>query len=187
MSARTAAHLLADLASRSGAAAATVMPAKLVVIDPRVRLKCQVPLCPHYGHNLVCPPAVPSPAEFARSRRLYHWAVVVVVAGALNGTQDDRMRQSDDLARDLQRLVASLEARALELGFPLACGLAGGHCRLCPTCVGQQSGQMCRHPFQPRPAAEALGVDLVTTARLAGIQIRFPVSHQVQWVGLVLL
>jgi predicted metal-binding protein len=187
MNSRTAARQLADVARRLGAAAAAVMPAHRVVVDPRVRLKCQVPLCPHYGHNLVCPPAVPSPQEFTRSLRRYRWAVVVLVAGRLSGGDGDRMEQADELARDLYRVLASLEARALQLGFPLACGLAGGHCRLCPTCVGQKSGQMCPRPFQPRPAAEALGVDVVATARRAGIELTFPVSDCVQWVGLLLL
>jgi len=184
---RTAARQLADLAHRLGAAAAAIIPARRVVVDPRVRLKCQVPLCPHYGHNLVCPPAVPSPGEFARSLRRYRWAVVVLVTGRLSGSDGDRRLQADELARKLYRVLTSLEARALQLGFPLACGLAGGHCRLCPTCVGQKSGQMCPRPFQPRPAAEALGVDVVATARRAGIELRFPVSDCVQWVGLLLL
>lgn len=187
MNPRTVARQLADLARRLGAAAAVAMPAHRVVVDPRVRLKCQAPLCPHYGHNLVCPPAAPSPAEFARSLRRYRWAVVVLVAGRLTDGDEDRMRRADELARDLYRVLASLEARALELGFPFACGLAGGHCRLCPTCVGQKSGQMCPRPFQPRPAAEAVGVDVVATARRAGIELRFPVSDCVQWVGLLLL
>ncbi|MEW5932505.1 MAG: DUF2284 domain-containing protein [Bacillota bacterium] len=187
LNSRIAANELADLARSSGAAAAAVIPARLVAIDPRVRLKCQIPLCPHYGHNLVCPPAVPSPREFTQSLRRYRWAVVVLVAGRLSGPDEERMNQADGLARDLYRVVASLEARALELGFPLACGLAGGHCRLCPTCVGQKSDQMCRHPFQPRPAAEALGVDVVETARRAGLELTFPVSDRVQWVGILLL
>lgn len=182
-----AARELVALALERGARAAVVIPARRVVVDPRVRLKCQVPLCPHYGHNLVCPPAVPSPREFARSLRRYRAAVMVTVAGPLEGTQEDRLRQADEMALSLHRLVAQLEARAMELGFPLACGLAGGHCRLCPTCVGQQSGKMCPRPFQPRPAAEALGIDLVRTARRAGIALRFPVSDCVQWAGLVLL
>ncbi|MEW6398739.1 MAG: DUF2284 domain-containing protein [Bacillota bacterium] len=187
MHAWKAASELVSLAMGRGAAAAAVIPARQVAVDPRVRLKCQVPLCPHYGHNLVCPPAVPSPEEFARSLRRYRAAVLVVVSGELNGNREDRMRQADEFARELYRLVAPLEARALELGFPLACGLAGGHCRLCPTCVGQKSGNMCPQPFQPRPAAEALGIDLVRTAHRAGMELAFPVRDSVRWTGIVLL
>lgn len=178
---------LVGLALSRGALTSRVISARRVVVDPRVRLKCQVPLCPHYGHNLVCPPAVPSPAEFKEILRRYRAAVVVVVSGRLSGSHEDRLKQSDHLALELHGLVASLEARAVELGFPLACGLAGGHCRLCATCVGQRSGKMCPRPFQPRPSAEALGVDVMRTALRAGIKLSFPVSDTVQWTGLVLI
>ncbi|MBW2561626.1 MAG: hypothetical protein JRE40_12335, partial [Deltaproteobacteria bacterium] len=38
-----------------------------VILDERVRLKCQVPLCDSYNKNLTCPPNVPSVDEFRKT------------------------------------------------------------------------------------------------------------------------
>ena len=60
---------LAGRAVELGAAAARPLSAREVVVDPRVRLKCSVPRCSGYGRNLMCPPFVPTPDEFARRAR----------------------------------------------------------------------------------------------------------------------
>ncbi|MBI4827677.1 MAG: hypothetical protein HY804_02510 [Nitrospinae bacterium] len=49
-----------------GAWRARVFDAKKVAVDERVRLKCEIPLCPHYGHCLTCPPNAPSVEDFRR-------------------------------------------------------------------------------------------------------------------------
>ncbi len=60
-----------------GADRAAPVPATAVVVDDRVNLKCRVPLCSGYGHNLMCPPAV-MPADATRDvLRKYGDALVV--------------------------------------------------------------------------------------------------------------
>jgi predicted metal-binding protein len=60
-----------------GAGAAAPLPARAVVVDERVTLKCRVPLCGHYGVNLMCPPHTPTPAETREALRRYSDALVV--------------------------------------------------------------------------------------------------------------
>ena len=60
-----------------GADAAAPLPAQAVVVDERVSLKCRVPLCGHYGVNLMCPPYVPTPAETREALRRYSDTLVV--------------------------------------------------------------------------------------------------------------
>ena len=60
-----------------GADAAAPLPARAVVVDERVALKCRVPLCGHYGVNLMCPPHVPSPAETREALERYSDTLVV--------------------------------------------------------------------------------------------------------------
>ena len=43
---------LVAIALKAGATAARIIPAKQVVIDERVRLKCEVPRCGGYGQYL---------------------------------------------------------------------------------------------------------------------------------------
>ena len=84
-------------------------------------------------------------------------------------------------------LMTALEREAFGLGYRFAAAFAGGECVLCDECVGQGSGEPCRHPFEARPSAEALGVDLVATAAAAGLDIEFPAAEHARWTGLLLL
>jgi predicted metal-binding protein len=51
-------------AVKYGASKAAMILARDVVVDPRVRLKCMIPVCAGYGVNLMCPPNVMTPEEF---------------------------------------------------------------------------------------------------------------------------
>lgn len=60
-----------------GADAAAPLPARAVVVDERVTLKCRVPLCGHYGVNLMCPPHTPGAAETRAALARYSDTLVV--------------------------------------------------------------------------------------------------------------
>ena len=55
---------LCSNAKSYGAVRVSVLPASRVVIDPRARLKCMVPVCPSYGVNLMCPLISWTPRNF---------------------------------------------------------------------------------------------------------------------------
>jgi predicted metal-binding protein len=89
--------------------------------------------------------------------------------------------------RRLVDAIGRLEADAQGMGYRFAVGLSGGSCRLCEKCVGQSSGQPCRHPFEARPAMEAVGIDVVETARSAGVPFEFPARENPVLTGLLLV
>jgi predicted metal-binding protein len=68
---------LISLARELGAERAAPVPARAIVVDERVRLKCRVPLCSHWGRNLMCPPHVPGPDETRATLKRYSDALVV--------------------------------------------------------------------------------------------------------------
>ena len=53
-------QILCRQAKKLGATNARSLSAKDVILDPRVRLKCLIPPCDDYGHNLMCPPYIMS-------------------------------------------------------------------------------------------------------------------------------
>ncbi len=55
--------------------------------------------------------------------------------------------------------MSALEREAFKLGYRFAAAFAGGDCVLCEVCEGIEDG-VCRHPFEARPSAEAVGVDV---------------------------
>lgn len=197
-----------------GAWRAKAFSARKVVVDERVRLKCQIPLCPHFGTTLTCPPNVPTVDEFRTVLRRYRNAVLVQTRAPLSlamddfakeevlkflvshntapaqkgGEPDEARRNMEDVklqAVRLHKLVNEVEAQAMSLGFHYALGLIGGDCMLCPKCAGPGAG--CRRPYQARPAMEGVGIDVVKTSMNAGLPFDIPPKTEVVWSGLVLI
>jgi len=190
---------LTTVARETGATAARPLPSGLVVLDERVRLKCEVPRCAGYGRYLTCPPHVMSVADFGRVLSRYRWCLLVQVeAKGIDSTDKAAGRidrtilvQSNDPHRPFKRklleVVETVEAAAFKEGMRFAAGLVGGSCVLCDKCVDNRETDPCRHPFRARPAMEAVGIDVFETASLAGLPIHLSSPRSVLWTGLVLL
>ncbi len=209
-------HQLEAYALERGAYRARIFPAEDVIVDERVRMKCQIPLCPHYGRTLTCPPNVPTTEEFRAALRNYRNAMLVQTRSSLSGEIDSYTRkevleffkapttttkekggvregQQNDFADvkiaavRLHKLVNEVEGRAMALGFPYALGLIGGECMLCPTCVGPCSSEACRRPFEARPSMEGVGIDVIQTSIRAGLPFDMPPKTEIVWSGLLLI
>lgn len=179
---RTCKKIIAVL-KKSGATEARLIPAGDIIVDERVRLKCQVPLCDSFGRNLLCPPYLPAVAQFREALARYETAILVQVRARLAETKGDPYLP----ARRLHEIINTGEKYAFESGYRFALGLIGGCCRLCDSCVAADSGRACRHPFKARPSMEAMGIDVQATAEKAGLPFDFPVRDHVIWTGLILL
>jgi predicted metal-binding protein len=207
---------LEAFALERGASGAKVFPAGFVVVDERVRLKCQIPLCPHYGNCLTCPPNVPGVEEFARALKLYDKAMLVQNRTSLSGEMDSYEREdalrflmtpgkkdprkkegATSASKDfdnvklaavrLHKLVNEVEGKAMSLGFPYALGLIGGECMLCPECAGACGSSKCRRPYESRPSMEGVGIDVIETSRKAGLPFELPPKKEIVWSGLILI
>jgi predicted metal-binding protein len=206
---------LEKFALEKGAFKVKAFSAQLVAVDERVRAKCQIPLCPHYGHCLTCPPNVLSVEEFSKTLSCYQTALLVQMQSPISGDAasydkdevlqyitargkskkkgGDKTELNNDLdnmkiaAIRLHKLVNEVESMAMSLGFPYALGLIGGECMLCPECVGVNSGKACRRPYQARPSMEGVGIDVLKTSIDAGLPFEMPPKKEVIWSGLVLV
>jgi predicted metal-binding protein len=188
-----------EVALRAGATAARIIPSRQVVIDERVRLKCEVPRCAGYGQYLTCPPYVMSVEAFSKIRSSYKWGLLVQVeAKDIDSTDKDKGRINRTILKENRKLhrsfklklleiVEAVESAAFKKGMRFATGLVGGSCVLCERCVDDKSSDACRHPFRARPPMEAVGIDVVKTAQNAGLPIHLSSSENVVWTGLVLL
>lgn len=187
------------VALKAGATAARMIPSSQVMIDERVRLKCEIPRCAGYGRFLTCPPHVMSVDAFSRILSDYKWGLLVQVE-AKNIDSRDRGKGRIDRAilkenaklhhpfrRKLLEIVEAVESAAFKKGMPFAAGLVGGSCTLCERCVTDKVSTACRHPFRARPPMEAVGIDVVKTAQNAGLPIHLSSSKSVIWTGLILL
>ncbi len=190
---------LVEIALDEGATAARILSARLVVVDERVRLKCEVPRCSKFNQYLTCPPHVMDVATFSRILSRYEWCLLVQVeAEDVDSTDRCSGRISGPLLKEslsrhhpyqmkLLNIIERVEAAAFKKGMRFAAGFTGGECVLCERCVDNKASDPCRHPFRARPAMEGVGIDVIQTAENAGLPIRLSSSENVLWTGLVLL
>jgi predicted metal-binding protein len=190
------------MARSYGASDAAVLESRDIVLDPRVKLKCMVPQCANYGRNLMCPPNVMGMDDFSEVLERYTRSILVQYPIPMDtefmskfsgssiediyetGEYEERMTKSE---RQFQDLLGKLESDALNMGCRFAAAFTGGPCRLCDECVGQGSGERCRHPFRSRPSMEAMGIDVYLTARNAGLPFEIPAKDRPVWNGLLLV
>ena len=190
---------LIHIARENGATAARIIPAKMVVIDERVRLKCEVPKCPGYGRYLTCPPYVMPVEKFKGALSRYKWCLLVQVEAKDIHSMDKSkgrinqavLKKNRGLHRPfrlkLLQVVEAVEAAAFKKGLYLAAGFTGGSCVLCDRCVDNKFSEVCRHPFRARPPMEAVGINVIKTVKNAGLSIQLSSSQNVLWTGMILL
>ncbi len=172
-----------------GASEVRLVPARSIVVDERVRLKCQIPLCDTYGRNLMCPPNLPSIEDFRRALARFSRAILIQVSASIPEQSGGKL--SEDVfgpANKLHELVNKGEKMAFEGGLHFATGLIGGCCRLCEECVAVQGETRCRFPFKARPSMEAMGIDVFSTLEKIGLPVSgLPVKNSVTWTGIILI
>ena len=192
---------LCQKAKDLGASQAMVIPATDIMLDERTSLKCMVPLCSHYGVDLMCPPNVLPVSRFREVLKCYHQATLIKLDIPLNdppGSSRKGKEQSGtptaeyknavrEAKKRLHEIVCRVESLCIAEGYHFAAGLVGGSCPLCDECVGTKSEQPCRHPFKARPAMEAMGIDVVATTKKVGLNLSFSPNEARSWVGLVLV
>jgi len=190
---------LVQIAFRSGAYSAKVISIDNIVVDERVRLKCQVPLCSGYRSYLTCPPYIMKVQEFKKVLSKYKYGIVLQVEAENIDSLDKTSEKIDHfIEQEMEKLhlpyklkllemVEKIEAEAFKRGMRFASGFIGGSCPLCKECVQNKLLESCRHPFRARPPMEGVGIDVVETLKKVGLSLELSSQKNVLWTGLVLL
>lgn len=177
---------------------AMVIPTNDVVVEDRVRLRCMIG-CPHYGRGLKCPPYTPSIDEFRKMLNEYSFAMIIKIKPSeisedlkskykMENDEEEPVRIWDqyhdadkissqvwsdfsDYYKNSLMDLLELERAAFNLGYALATIFFGGRCMLCEKCDVETG--ICRNPMIARFAAEAVGINLIKTAKNAGMGLKF--------------
>ncbi len=191
----------------AGAVESRLIPADGIVVENRGTFRCNSG-CPYYGTSLVCPPHSPTPDEFRSVIRDYSHALLVrfqtaatasdEISSSLLKVMSDPTAPSDqkeelqvffsEFGEDCKKFhhaMLNLEKSAFIAGYPFAVALMPGPCVLCDTCTGLSGS--CAHPTKRRFPADALGVNLLKTAKLAGMEIIFPFHTSPSSFGILLI
>jgi predicted metal-binding protein len=180
-----------------GVSAAKVFDVSDIVVDERVRMKCEVPFCPDFGTCLVCPPNSMSVDEFRKILTKYQKALLIqgkVEFTKTAGGGTDQFDMSPDLAKlelQLHKWVNKIESKAMSMGAYFATGFKASKCRLCEKCVGISDPGGCKHPYLARPSVEGVGVDVIATAERVGLGFKLfgegEMANEIVYTGLVLI
>jgi predicted metal-binding protein len=179
-------HFLAQKAIEFGANHAALILAKNVVVDPRAKYKCFIPICRKLGSNLCCPPFSLPVEETLRLRDSYQHALLIQCLGKPEEFTYEATQQGIQMKYYLRvnNIVSAIESLAQKKGYYLAIGFGAGHCKLCGhgvdpniKCAGVVGGKplwnRCRYPLRARPAMESVGIDVFKTVRKAGLRADF--------------
>ncbi|NCE63995.1 DUF2284 domain-containing protein [Pseudoflavonifractor sp. 524-17] len=174
-----------QLALEAGMTDAKVIPASLIRLDPRVRLKCRYPRCGYYGSNGNCPPYATPLSEMQACIDRYEFGVLFMKrfpSDSLLGARhaDYGHAAGGDVQREMYRVAGRLERAAFRDGHVLAMAFANGPCKkvFCPNaeCSAIQPGGQCRFPLKSRSSMEGCGIHVFALARSVGWEIT-PAGH----------
>ena len=158
-----------QLAIELGAKDAKIIPTSQVFTGEWVRLKCEYG-CSGYASSRNCPPYSPTPS---RTRKILdEYTTALLVHG--------------DSTTDIRSVVTKLEREVFLTGYYKAFSYSCGPCRLCAECNLEGP---CLHEDISRPAMEACGIDVYTTAHTADFPIQVVTSNDCEqnYYGLVLI
>jgi predicted metal-binding protein len=180
--------LLADLekyrrmALELGATDAKVIPAAMVTVDERVRLKCSFPRCHLYGETPNCPPYTPEPEFMRKALSKYSYAVLFKtdVLPKEDFVDDKKWYRGHEAHQNQTgQIVSQIESVAFNDGYYFALGFGAGGCKtsLCKGmyCQFLDSGR-CRFPLRSRSSMEGVGIDVFRLVTEVGWEV-YPVAH----------
>lgn len=165
-----------------GATDAKIITTSEIVIDERVRAKCEYPKCLYYGSSANCPPYTMNLDLVRKIVSKFKYAIFTrlkvpsdQVAG-YEAREEKRDRPSQIKNREI---VSKIESEAFFDGYYLSLGFADGPCKkaFCPDkeCSALIPGQSCRHPLRSRPAMEGVGMDVFIMATKVGWDV-YPIA-----------
>ena len=159
--------MLNKSAKERGANSTKLVPAKDVVVEDFVRLKCKYG-CGNFAKRFTCPPYTPTADDTKKLLKSYRWALLLEFTDL----------KQKEMQRGLHELMYGLEREAFLSGLHKAFAYVAGPCRICKTCPAESvenpnefSRRDCKSPGKARPSMEACGIDVFQTARKAGLKI----------------
>jgi predicted metal-binding protein len=153
-------EIYCEEALEKGLKGAKVIDPHSVVTAEWVRVKCQFG-CPGFGRTLCCPPFSPTPEVTRKILDSYRKAILL-------HQQIKNAEKRREITKNFNGMVVDLELEVFLDGYFKAWSMGSGPCRLCKECDTQSS---CKHGHRARPAMEACGIDVFTTARQSGFPI----------------
>lgn len=149
-----------------------------LVFDERVRLKCYC--CENYDRCLRCPGNFPAGLDMEKAiRSSDHMALIFKEFDYRPDMTQEELRES---GRQMHRHLIQAERFMMGRDHMLSSVFIAGRCRQCGECPADGR---CRKPEIARPSMEAAGLDVISSAKNAGIDVTFTDSSRFKRIGLL--
>ncbi len=171
-------EFLACLSEYAPMAKAVFMNPRETVFEENVRMNCFY--CGKYGRNWRCPPNLPD-IDYPKMFSEFDEGVFVYYTFQTGDRQElGNIRHESSVM--LHKTLLWLEKWMWNHDRPTAVSFGAGSCKLCKNGCGKNG---CSHPYLSRSPLEAAGVNVIKTAKKAGIEIHFPADRQLMRIGLL--
>jgi predicted metal-binding protein len=137
--------------------------------------------CKNFNSKFTCPPRIPKLDYKNIICNEYENAMLVYTYMSFTESDYNEVRTASTVK--IHKALLYLEKVLLDNNISTALSLIGGSCKLCKTGCPQDK---CNNPYQSRIPMEATGINVVTTAKKVGINIKFPVTDSLHRCGLIL-
>lgn len=150
-----------------------------LIFEENVKMNCWY--CGKYANNWRCPPHLPN-IDYVQMMREYTNGAFVYLKFRIT-SKDEYSCIRNDSSVMLHKLLLKLEKWMYERNMSNALSFIGGSCKLCKGGCGKDK---CNNPYMSRTPLEAIGVNVIKSAKKYGLNIKFPTDQELIRVGLLL-
>lgn len=149
-----------------------------LIFEERVKMNCFY--CGKYNASWKCPPKIPKLDYIKMISEYENIAFIYLYRNLLN---EDYNRVRNDSSVQLHRALLLCEKWLWNHNNSTAISFIGDSCKLCKNgCATDR----CANPYQSRSPVEALGINVVESAKKCGIDIIFPPKEYMMRIGMLL-
>ena len=155
-----------------------INPSELI-FEENVKMNCYY--CGRYNNNWRCPPNLPN-IDYKQMMEEYDRGCFVILSFDIH---DEKMYSEirNESSIILHKLLLELEKLMWKNNNSNAISFIGGSCKLCRGGCGKEK---CNNPYLSRSPLEAIGVNIIKSARKYGVDIKFPTDRHLIRIGLLL-
>lgn len=152
--------------------------AEELMFEERVKMNCFY--CGKYNTNWKCPPRIPY-IDYKKMVLEFSNIAFIYVKEKIDKNNYEQIRRESNI--HLHRALLECEKWLYQKNNSTALSFIGGSCRLCKNGCALDK---CANPYQSRTPVEALGINVVESAKRVGLEIGFPPVDYMLRVGLLL-
>ena len=150
-----------------------------LIFEENVKMNCFY--CGKYNNNWRCPPNLPD-IDYPRMMSEYTMGLFVILTYDIPSKEEYETIRNES-SNVLHKLLLALERWLWNHNSSNAISFGAGSCKLCKSGCGKEK---CNNPYMARSPLEAIGVNVIKSAKKYNIDVRFPTDKELMRIGLLL-